>query len=192
MTHPATNPEHLEPAEHVVVTTHGYPEFTGDDYKAVFRHHPGGVALITAVGPNGPVALTATSVASVSADPPLFVFSVSAMSSSLPTLRVAETVVVHFLGADDLHLAKLGATSGIDRFEDRSLWTSLVSGEPVFHGTRWVRGQVLERVEAGGSTLIVAQAVQSNVSAAHPQPEPVGLAYVNRTWYRLTDDAIIE
>src|SRR5690606_6346542 len=92
--------EHHTPAEHTVETTHGYPEFTGDDYKAVFRHHPGGVALITAVGPDGPVALTATSVASVSAEPPLLVFSVSAMSSSLPALKVAETVIVHFLGAD--------------------------------------------------------------------------------------------
>ena len=192
MTHPDPNLEHIVPAEHVVETTHGYPEFTGDDYKALFRHHPGGVALITAVGPDGPVALTATSVASVSAEPPIMVFSVSEFSSSLPTLKVVETVVIHFLGADDLHLARLGATSGIDRFADASLWTELASGERVFHGTRWVRGQVLERVEAGGSTLILAQAIQSNVSAANPAPEPVGLAYVNRKWYGLTDAAVIE
>lgn len=192
MSQSATNP--AQP-DHTVVPspqTHDFPVFSADDYKALFRHHPGGVALITAVGPNGPVALTATSVASVSAEPPLLVFSVSSSSSSLPTLKVAETVIVHLLGADDVPLAKLGATSGIDRFADTSLWTALVSGEPVFHGTRWVRSRVLERVDAGGSVLIVAQAIQSNVSATDPHPEPVGLAYVNRTWHRLTDDSVIE
>lgn len=192
MTQSATNPEQSNPVAHGAPETHGFPVFSGDDYKAVFRHHPGGVALITAVGPHGPIALTATSVASVSAEPPLLVFSVSAISSSLPTLQVAETVVVHFLGADDIPLAKLGATSGIDRFADTSLWTGLVTGEPVFHGTRWVRARVLDRFAAGGSTLIVAQAIQSNVSAANPSPEPVGLAYVNRTWHRLDDDSTVD
>ena len=192
MTKSAPSPEQSNDGQAPTSPVGGFATFSADDYKAFFRHHPGGVALITAVGPNGPVALTATSVASVSAEPPLLVFSVSSMSSSLPTLKVAETVVVHLLGADDIPLAKLGATSGIDRFADTSLWTGLVTGEPVFHRTRWVRARVLERVDAGGSVLIVGQAIQSNVSAAEPHPEPVGLAYVNRQWHRLTKDSLIE
>ena len=91
---------------------------TPSRFTAAFRAHPAGVALVTADAGGGPVALTATSVASVSADPPMLMFSVSDASSSSPTIAVADTVVVHLLRAEQLHLAKLGATSGIDRFAD--------------------------------------------------------------------------
>ncbi|MGO1768478.1 MAG: flavin reductase family protein [Microbacterium sp.] len=159
--------------------------FAADDFKAAFRHHPGGVAVITATGPGGHVALTATSVSSVSAEPPLLVFSVSAQSSAAPTIRSADHVVVHLLGADELELARLGATSGIDRFADTSLWTTIVTGEPVFHGTRWLRSRVIDRLDSGTATIVVAQAVQSNISADEPRGEDDGLVYVDRTWHRL-------
>src|SRR5690606_28712712 len=109
------------------------------DYKALFRGHPGGVAVITADAGTGPVALTATSVSSVSAEPPLLVFSVSSQSSAGPALAHAETVIVHLLDAHDLEVARLGATSGIDRFAQTHRWSRLLSGEPVFHDVRaWV------------------------------------------------------
>src|SRR6478609_5191085 len=107
-----------------------------DDFKLLFRGHPGGVAVITAAGPDGPVALTATSVSSVSADPPLLTFSLSALSSASPAILSASTVVVHLLDADDLDLARLASTSGADRFADTARWTRLVTGEPVYHGVR--------------------------------------------------------
>src|ERR1700710_2080552 len=95
------------------------------EFKSAFRNHAAGVAVITADAGNGPVGLTATSVFSVSAEPPLLVFSISDLSSSAPTLRDAETVVVHLLGADQLHIATLCATSGVDRFVDTTLWDRL-------------------------------------------------------------------
>ena len=153
------------------------------DFKAAFREHPGGVSVITADAGDGPVALTATSVASVSVDPPLLVFSVSALSSSAPTLTTADTVVVHLIDGENLAIARLGATSGIDRFADTTLWTRLVTGEPVFYGVpRWIRARVVNRFESGGSTVIVAHAVQVNVPE---EPSTGGLVYVNREWHRL-------
>jgi len=165
--------------------------FTADDFKAVFRHHPGGVALITATGADGPVAMTATSVASVSAEPPILVFSVSELSSSAPTIKQAERVVVHLLDAETLHLAKLGATSGIDRFADRAQWTTLETGEPVFHGTRWLRAEIMDRITAGTATLVVARGLESNVSAGQEPASAPALVYVNRTWHRLGEDSQI-
>lgn len=154
-----------------------------DEFKSAFREYPGGVSVITADAGFGPVALTATSVASVSVEPPLLVFSVSALSSSAPTLTTADTVVVHLIDVADLALARLGATSGIDRFEDRALWTRLVTGEPVFHGVpRWIRARVVNRFESEGSTVIVAHAVQVNVPENHDGEH---LVYVNREWHRL-------
>lgn len=166
--------------------------FSADDFKAAFRHHPGGVAVITATGPEGHVALTATSVSSVSAEPPLLVFSVSAQSSAAPTIRTAEHVVVHLVEAEGLGLAQLGATSGIDRFADTDRWTTLITGEPVFHGTRWLRARVIDRLDAKTATVVVAQAVQSNVSAEAPHGGDDGLVYVDRTWHRIGAHSRVE
>jgi flavin reductase (DIM6/NTAB) family NADH-FMN oxidoreductase RutF len=163
---------------------------SADDLKAAFRHHPAGVAVITADAGRGPVMLTATSVSSVSADPPLLMFSLSAHSSSTPTIRRAETVVVHLLGAGQLALAQLGATSGIDRFADTSLWSTLPSGDVYFPGARaWIRGRVLTSMDAGGSAIVLVEAIEASPMDA--ADEQVPLVYHNRTWHELGDHSQI-
>lgn len=186
-----------EPTPDRIAPTEGataFPSLSADDFKAVFRGHPGGVAVITADDGTGPVALTATSVSSVSADPPLLVFSVSAQSSSARALAAADTVVVHLLDAQDLPLARLGATSGVDRFADTDSWSRLVTGEPVYHGVRaWIRGSVVNRMDAGGSTIFAVHALQSSLSR-DPAVGEAGdaLVYHNRTWHRLGDHSRID
>jgi flavin reductase (DIM6/NTAB) family NADH-FMN oxidoreductase RutF len=167
---------------------------SADDFKALFRGHPGGVAVITAEGPNGPVALTATSVSSVSVDPPLLIFSVSALSSATPSILAAETIVVHLLDGDDLEVAQLASTSGVDRFADRTRWSRLVTGEPVYHGVRaWVRCSIVERMNAGGSTVIAAHALQSDIARdVEPGGHGNALVYHNRSWHRLGDHSRIQ
>jgi flavin reductase (DIM6/NTAB) family NADH-FMN oxidoreductase RutF len=165
-----------------------------EQYKSVFRNHPGGVAVITADAGDGPVALTATSVASVSIDPPMLVFSVSELSSSTPTLLAADTVVVHLLNADQLELAKLGATSGIDRFADTSIWSRLETGEPYFTGaTNWIRASVESRVNAGGSTIFVVLALdgQSPEDDGQSPPTSPALVYHHRAWHALGEHSKI-
>ena len=166
------------------------PGLSAAEFKLAFRNHAAGVAVVTADAGDGPVGLTATSVFSVSAEPPLLVFSISDQSSSAPTIRRAETLVVHLLGADQLHIAKLCATSGIDRFADRSLWSRLPTGEPLFHGSPvWIRGRVIDRMDAGSSTVIAVHALQSG--GAEPSGEVRPLVYHNRTWHALGEHSAL-
>lgn len=167
-----------------------------DELRDVFRNHAAGVALITADTGEGPVALTATSVFSVSATPPLLVFSVSELSSAAPTIAKASSAVVHFLAAGQLDLAKLGATSGVDRFADRSSWNRLPTGEPYFLAARtWVRGTIVNRFEAGSSTLVVVHATHTGHPAAastDAEAEDVApLVYHNRTWHHLGEHSAL-
>jgi flavin reductase (DIM6/NTAB) family NADH-FMN oxidoreductase RutF len=160
-----------------------------EQFKASFRNHAAGVAVITADAGNGPIGLTATSVFSVSAEPPLLVFSISELSSSAPTLREAENVVVHLLGADQLHIAKLCATSGIDRFADESLWTRLPTGEPYFPSAQsWIRGAIVNRMPAGGSTVFAVHALEAS-PARDDLVAP--LVYHNRQWHSLGNHSAI-
>lgn len=172
-------------------TAHAHDRFAEHDldeerFKAAFRNHPSGVCLVTADAGDGPAALTASSVFSVSVEPPLLVFSLSRLSSAAPTILAADTLVVHLLDAEHVDLAKLGATSGVDRFADTSAWSRLATGEPIFRGVpNWIRGRVVNRLDAGGSTVVVVQALESgpsNESSAEP------LVYHRRTWHRLADE----
>ncbi|SDQ28129.1 NADH-FMN oxidoreductase RutF, flavin reductase (DIM6/NTAB) family [Microbacterium sp. cf332] len=188
MSQPNLDPSAEHPSRHLGAS------LSADEFKALFRGHPGGVAVITADAGEGPVALTATSVASVSAEPPLLIFSVSAQSSASAVLASAETVVVHLLDADDLALAKLGATSGVDRFADTSAWSRLTTGEPVYRGVRaWVRCAVVSRMDAGGSVVIAGHALQSHVERdVEPGGHGDALVYHNRTWHRLNEHSALE
>lgn len=174
---PARRP--VDPAETVPSLDQG---LSAAEFKLAFRSHAAGVAVITADAGDGPVGLTATSVFSVSAEPPLLVFSISGSSSSAPTIRAADTLVVHLLGADQLAIARLCATSGIDRFADTSLWRRLPTGEPVFRDVPvWIRGRVINRMDAGDSTVVAVHALE----AERTDDEVAPLVYHNRTWHHL-------
>jgi len=157
---------------------------SADEFKLAFRNHPAGVAIITADAGDGPVGLTATSVFSVSAEPPLLVFSISGQSSSAPTINRADTVVVHLLGASQLDAAKLFATSGVDRFADPESWARLETGEPYLPAAPvWIRGRIINRMEAGGSTVVAVHALQSSIAEDAASVAP--LVYHNRTWHHI-------
>ncbi|TQJ30334.1 flavin reductase (DIM6/NTAB) family NADH-FMN oxidoreductase RutF [Microbacterium sp. SLBN-146] len=190
--HPSAAVRAVEP---VAAGERGLPSsLSPDDFKALFRGHPAGVAVITADAGSGPVALTATSVSSVSAEPPLLIFSISTLSSAADVLSRAETVIVHLLDAHDLEVAKLGATSGIDRFADKTQWSRLVTGEPVYCDVRaWVRCAVVNRMDAGTSMVIAAHALQSHI-ARDVSPGAAGDALVhhNRAWHRLGEHSRVD
>lgn len=153
------------------------------DFKLAFRHHAAGIAVVTADAGDGPVGITVSSLFSVSAEPPLMVFSIANGSSSAPTIRRAETVVVHLLGAQHLHIARLCSTNGVDRFADTEMWRRLATGEPHFPGVPvWIRGRVINRMEAGDSTVVAIHALESeHADDASTTP----LVYHDRTWHSL-------
>ncbi|MFJ9353043.1 flavin reductase family protein [Streptomyces mirabilis] len=148
---------------------------------------------MTADTGRGPVALTATSVISVSATPPLLVFSVSVLSSATPTILESSSVVVHLLGADQVDLALLCATSGADRFADTGSWARLATGEPHFVAAPVsIRGTVAATFTAGASTLVVVNATHAHYAspdAAARSDAPRPLVYHNRTWHQLSEQS---
>jgi flavin reductase (DIM6/NTAB) family NADH-FMN oxidoreductase RutF len=158
-------------------------------FKDAFRNYPSGVSVITGDSGDGPVGLTATSVISVSADPPVVVFSLSAASSATPALRAAGTLVIHLLESSHLALAQTFATSGIDRFAPPTRWDRLATGEPVLlDAFAWLRGRVIERMDVAGSVVVAMEVLEASVREREAAP----LVYHDRTWHRLSDASRME
>ncbi|MGG7462999.1 flavin reductase family protein [Plantibacter sp. YIM 135347] len=158
-----------------------------DRFKAAFRNHPAGVAVVTTQGPDGPVGLTASSVASVSADPPVLVFSVTTSAGSAGTVLTAPTFVVNLLRSEHVDIAKSFAVHGSPRFTPEQGFSTRHSGEPVLSGAAvalWCRP--LQTVPVGASTLIVAEVL--DVELGEPGSP---LVYHDRTFHGLGGHTIL-
>ncbi|MFR9727553.1 flavin reductase family protein [Streptomyces sp. MS19] len=154
---------------------------TAEAYKAVFRRHPAGVAVVAFAHESGHTGFTATSVISVSADPPLLAFSIAASSSSWPALAAAPTVAVSFLADHQDDVSARFATSGIDRFAAGG-WTPLPTGEPVIDGAvSWLRGAVEQRTAVGSSYLVSLRVLETRTRPDGAMP----LVFHDRTYHRI-------
>ncbi|MFF2509284.1 flavin reductase family protein [Streptomyces sp. NPDC058067] len=130
-----------------------------DLLRSVFRRHAAGVAVITARGA-GPVGFTATSLTSVSAEPPVISFGIGLGASSWPAVSEAEHIGVHILGEHQQDLAATFAKSGADRFGEPTRWYDGPEGVPVLDGVlAWLVCRVIARVPAGDHRLVLAEAV---------------------------------
>lgn len=152
-----------------------------EEFTAVFRQHPAGVAVVTLLDGDRPVGFTATSVISVSAEPPIFAFSINNTSSSWPALERAERVTANLLAEDQRAVSTTFATSGIDRFAEVE-WEQLPSGDAVLTGVAGrISGRVLQRVPAGSSHLVLVEADAAEVGGREP------LVYRNRVYHQLLE-----
>ncbi|MFE9312746.1 flavin reductase family protein [Streptomyces sp. NPDC088353] len=128
--------------------------------RSVFRRHAAGVAVITARGDAGPVGFTATSLTSVSAEPPLLSFGVGTGGSSWPAIAATDHVGVHILGEHQEELAATFARSGADRFGAPTAWREGPEGVPVLDGVlAWMVCRVVTRVPAGDHRIVLAEVV---------------------------------
>lgn len=154
-------------------------------FFAAFRHHPSGVAIITADAGEGPVALTVSSLISVSASPPTVAFSLSASSSTAKAVEKAKTVVIHFVRRGDMELARLCATSGVDRFGEHVRWERLASGEPHYPQVDfWFRAALRDRLALPGACLMTAELLSASPLAQNGRGDDA-LVYANRSWHEL-------
>ena len=158
----------------------GGPTVRSEAFRSIFRRHPAGVAVVALRDGDGPVGFTATSVISVSAEPPVLAFSVAETSSVWPVLARTDALTVSFLGAAQVDVSARFATRGVDRFAGVP-WHWLPTGEPVLDDApAWLRGEVVERLSVGASVLVVVRVLESAQSA-----DEAPLVYHDRAYHQL-------
>ncbi|MFI0723444.1 flavin reductase family protein [Streptomyces sp. NPDC021224] len=134
-----------------------YAPVSGAVFRRVLRHHATGVAVVTTSG-EAPAGFTATSVVSLSADPPLLSFGLGCTASSWPAFATADHVAVHLLTEEQGEVAATFARSGIDRFAAPTAWQPGPYGVPVLSDVlALLVCRVVDRVSAGDHTLVIAE-----------------------------------
>lgn len=142
-----------------------------DEFRQLMRRHPAGVTVITLDSGSGPVGFTATSFASLSAEPPLISFNIAHTSSSLAALRSADSLVVHLIAEHNIEVAQRFSKPAEHRFAQPSSWSRLDTGEPLLSGIDlWMRATVRDLLELGDHTLVIGQ-----LTAAKLPTDPLSL-----------------
>lgn len=145
------------------------PAAHADSFRSAMRRHPGGVTVVTFDTPDGPAGFTATSFASVSMTPMLVTFNALTRSTVGTGLGAADTVLIHLLGAEQRDLAARFAGPAASRFADKTVWTRLVTGEPLLGGTAtWMRARVDRRIVLGDHLLVVGLVTEVHADPSGP------------------------
>jgi flavin reductase (DIM6/NTAB) family NADH-FMN oxidoreductase RutF len=113
-----------------------------------------------------------------SIDPPRMMVLISKKNHTYRVAKAAEELVVHFLGAGNLEIARLfGEETGdeVDKFA-RCEWRATEGGSPVIEGTRgWLACRVLGRFDCGDH---VAHLVEPSYGESGDRTEQLGFQAV--------------
>jgi flavin reductase (DIM6/NTAB) family NADH-FMN oxidoreductase RutF len=134
---------------------------TPDDlmaFKQAFRRHAAGVAIVTALTPEGtPVGFTATSLSSLAAVPPMASFNMAKSASTWPAIASTDRVVIHMLGARNRPVADIMSGDHALRF-DGDHWYEGPHGLPIIKDvTAWMVGRIVGRLPIHNNAIIAVQ-----------------------------------
>ena len=159
------------------------PESDIEAFKQAFRRHAAGVAVVTSLAPDGrPVGFTATSLASLAADPPLATFNMARISTAWPAITVGNRVAIHTLGPRNVQLAKLMAGDHDVRFAGNH-WAPGPHGIPILRGvTSWMLGPIFEVHPVADNAVVVVQIEEGQLGDVDD-----ALLYHERKYLKPTD-----
>ena len=156
-------------------------------FRAAMRQLAGAVSVITAGRGAGRTGLTATSVTSLSVDPPTILVCVNLAASALATIRAEAHFAVNILSSDQQSVADrfAGRTGlkGADRYREAE-WTVLATGAPALvDAVGVIDADLEETIERHSHAILIGR-----VRAVTARPAAGGLIYW-RGGYRPLDPA---
>ncbi len=153
-----------------IVFGHHELEHDPSALRKAFGHYPTGVALITAMGPDGPVGMLVSSFTTVSLRPALVAFCAAHTSTTWPLIADARSCCINVLEASQEELCRQLATRREQRFESVA-WSAAPSGAPVVAGVAaWLDCVIAEVRVAGDHDLVLLDVVAHDAS---PEREPL-------------------
>lgn len=145
------------------------PSVEPEAFRDVRAAWPTGVVVVTAGLPDGRLAgLVMVSLAPVTDDPPLVLWSVARHSSAIDVWLGAEGYALHVLAGDQEPLAWQFAQRGGDKFADLAVEPGVV-GAPLLEGVVAIAEcETVGRHEAGRAVILVGRVVAATVTDRLP------------------------
>jgi flavin reductase (DIM6/NTAB) family NADH-FMN oxidoreductase RutF len=137
-------------------------------YRAIFGSFPNGVSVVTTRDFDGTLnGLTATSVCSLSLDPPLLLVCVSDDSTTLPALQRRKRFVVNFLAGDKAAVARHFASDLDDKFAVVRWRPSVEHELPILSddAVAYAECRTVEEIQAGDHVIVVGLIEDGDLTA---------------------------
>lgn len=144
-----------------VIADDTWPSVGQDQFRQVMRQHAKGVAVITG-GTRAPTGFCATSLVSVSLEPPLVCFTIGLRANSWPMVEHARHVVVHLLSDAQEEVARNFAGAGAGKFGPQTRWHRGVLGLPVLDDVlAWMALGLISHFPAGDHALVIGRVIEA-------------------------------
>lgn len=125
------------------------------DFKEALGHFATGIVVVTGATVDGPAGFTCQTFGSLSLEPTLISFSARSSSFSWPRVRSLGVLGVNILSADQADVARIFATSGVDKF-NAVPWFPGPNGSPLIEGAlAHLEGSVASVAAHGDHDLVV-------------------------------------
>ena len=158
-------------------------------FKNAMAQWASGVTIVTTLSAEGkPVGITASSLTSVSLEPPQILICVARKLFTHQAIEQSGFFAVNILGVEHLEWGMRFAglmPEMADRFADIDVQTAL-TGAPILPGTpAWLDCRVRHAYDGGDHTIFVGEVVAAGATEGHHP-----LLYFNRTWRRLAEESL--
>lgn len=133
--------------------------------RHVLGHLPTGVAVIAAFTDDGPVGMSANSVASVSLNPPLVLFCPGKSSTTWPEIRAERRFCVNVMASQHEEITRRFACPGADRFAGVD-YRERSTGPGLTDALAWIDCRIDGEHGAGDHTIVVARVLGIEAASA--------------------------
>lgn len=159
-----------------------------EGFRAVLSHLAAGVVVVTTRDPDGePHGMTATSVCSVSLEPPLVMACLSRDAATHAAVAQSGIFALNLLPETEERLARHFATQSRDKFAELSPGSS-ETGSPVLEGAlAYCDCSVVRSVPAGDHTIFIGRVIAADARADRARDHSVGPLLYYRGRYGAID-----
>lgn len=130
---------------------------------------PTGVTVVTTVAPSGEyVGLTVNSFNSLSLDPPLVLWSLTAASRSMAAFEHATHFAINVLARDQVEISRMFSSKAAHKFENMELKPG-IGGAPLIAGcAAYIECRIHSRQHGGDHMLFIGEVERHRASSKQP------------------------
>jgi flavin reductase (DIM6/NTAB) family NADH-FMN oxidoreductase RutF/DNA-binding GntR family transcriptional regulator len=137
-------------------------------FRDVVGHLTSGVTVVTTRTAHAQHGLTASSVTSLSVEPPMMLACVNNAAPTSAAIAEAGCYAVNILGQDQAHVAQQFAAPSDDKFQAIAVTDGVLGAPLLADALAHIECKVVERVTGGTHTIFLGEVVHASAQAGHP------------------------